>query len=233
MLFISPCLMYMPASLHHKIWCCSHAWPTGKTTTPSAMEATSKCRGYKKGVLFPTSTSMHGCYASKNISISQPNGEAKAICMGCKEECHCLMPSRTTLHRCSVCLKVSNSTLGPHGLKKECAICRPVKKIGAKLLKLGDLGSSKKNGNLMSESLSPSMPYSSVLPSTRRYNKHAVLCGVSYRKRKFRYLFLFIYVSSTPLKFLFLLCGLVQLKKRSLLYSCLKRPIYYILSKIL
>ncbi|KAL2615422.1 hypothetical protein AAZV13_08G065600 [Glycine max] len=160
----------------------------GKTTTPSAMEATSKCRGYKKGVLFPTSTSMHGCYASKNISISQPNGEAKAICMGCKEECHCLMPSRTTLHRCSVCLKVSNSTLGPHGLKKECAICRPVKKIGAKLLKLGDLGSSKKNGNLLSGSLlPPSMPSSSLaLPSTSRYNKRAVLCGVSYRKRKFR-----------------------------------------------
>ncbi|RZC12050.1 hypothetical protein D0Y65_012028 [Glycine soja] len=95
------------------------------------------------------------------------------------------MPSRANLHLCSACLNVSNSTLGPHGLKKECAICRPVKKIGAKLLKLGDLGSSKKNGNLMSESLSPSMPYSSVLPSTRRYNKHAVLCGVSYRKRKF------------------------------------------------
>lgn len=112
------------------------------------MEATSKCRRYKKGVLYPTSTSTHGCYAFKNI-YTQPNGEAKFICIGCKEECHCLMPSRTTLHRCSVCLKVSNSTLGPHGLKKECAICRPVKKIGAKLLKLGDLGSSKKNGNLM------------------------------------------------------------------------------------
>jgi len=113
------------------------------------MEATSKCRRYEKGVLYPTSTSMHGCYASKNISTSQPNGEAKFICIGCKEECHRLIPSRANSHRCSVWLNASNSTLGPYGLKKECAICRPVKKIGAKLLKLGDLGSSKKNGNLM------------------------------------------------------------------------------------
>ncbi|CAJ1936064.1 unnamed protein product [Sphenostylis stenocarpa] len=143
------------------------------------MEATSKCRRYRKGVLSATSTSMHGCYASKNISSSQPNGEAKVTCRCCKEECHCLMPSRTNSH-------FSNSTLGPPSSKKECGICRPVKQFGSKLLKLGDLGGSNKDRNLLSGSLSPSMPYSSALPSTSRYNKRAVLCGVSYKRMKFR-----------------------------------------------
>ncbi|TKY59493.1 Metacaspase-1 protein [Spatholobus suberectus] len=146
------------------------------------MEATSECRRYKKGVLSPTSTSMHGCCAWKNISSSQSNGEAKVTCRDCKAECHSLMSS----HCCSVCLNVSNSTLVPHSSKKDCGICRPVKKIGTKLFKLGDLGSSNKNENLLHGSLSPSMPSSSALPSTSRYNKRAVLCGVSYRRRKFR-----------------------------------------------
>ncbi|RDX79109.1 Metacaspase-1, partial [Mucuna pruriens] len=133
------------------------------------MEATSKCRRYRKCVLSPTtSNSVHGCNA----------------------ECHCLMPSRTNSHCCCVCHNVSDSTLGPHSSKKECGICRPVKKIGTKLFKLGDLGSCNKNGNLLSRSLSPSMPSSSTLPSTStstsRHNKRAVLCGVSYRRTKFR-----------------------------------------------
>ncbi|KAK7401158.1 hypothetical protein VNO78_12477 [Psophocarpus tetragonolobus] len=147
------------------------------------MEATSKCTRYRKGDLSLTNTSMHGFYALKTIP-NNPNGEAKVTCRVCKAECHCLMPSRTNSHSCSACLNVSNSTLRPH--KKECGICRPVKKIGTKLFKLGDLGSSNKNGNLLSGSLYPSMPSSSALPSTSRYNKRAVLCGVSYRRRKFR-----------------------------------------------
>jgi len=60
-----------------------------------------------------------------------------------------------------------------------------VKKFGTRLLKLGNLGGSNKNENFLSGSLSHSMPSSSAFPSTGRYNKRAVLCGVSYRK-KFR-----------------------------------------------
>ncbi|BAT73951.1 Metacaspase-2 protein [Vigna angularis] len=136
------------------------------------MEASSKCRRYRKGV------SVNGCYASKYISSSQSNGEAKVTCRCCKEECHCLLPSRTNL-------PFGNSTLGSHSSKKECGICCPVKKIGSKLLKLGNLGASNKDENLLSGSLSHSMPSSSAFSSTSRYNKRAVLCGVSYR-RKFR-----------------------------------------------
>ncbi|KAK7368810.1 hypothetical protein VNO80_10840 [Phaseolus coccineus] len=142
------------------------------------MEATSKCRRYRKSVLSTTNTSMNGCYASKNISSFLSNGEAKVTCRCCKEECHCLLPSRTASH-------FSNLTLEPHSSKQECGICRPVKKIGTKLLKLGNLGGSNKSENLLSGSLSHSMPSSSAFPSTGRYNKRAVLCGVSYR-RKFR-----------------------------------------------
>ncbi|XP_020222153.1 metacaspase-1 isoform X1 [Cajanus cajan] len=139
------------------------------------MEDKSKYRRYRKGVSSPTSTCMHGSYASKNISTSQSNGEAKVACKSCKPECLC----------CCVCLNVSSSTLGSQSSKKDSGICRPVRKIGAKLFKLGDLGSSNKNVNLLSGPFSPSMPSFSALPSTSRYNKRAVLCGVSY-KRKLR-----------------------------------------------
>ncbi|KAK7363127.1 hypothetical protein VNO77_05257 [Canavalia gladiata] len=114
---------------------------------------------------------MYGYYCCKNICGSKPNGEAKVTCRGCKPECHCLVPS----------------TLG-HGRSKEvCGICHPVKKIGAKLFQFGHLDSSNKHDNLLSRSLlPPPMPSSSAFPSTSRYNKRAVLCGVSYRRRKFR-----------------------------------------------
>lgn len=127
------------------------------------MEATSKYRRYKKGVLSPTiSTSMHGdCYACKNISSSQTSGETKVSCKGC---C-CFL--------CNVC----NS-------KVDCGIDCPVKKIGTKLLRLGHLDKSNRNGNLLAKPSSPSIAFSSALPI--RYNKRAVLCGVSYTKRKFR-----------------------------------------------
>lgn len=153
----------------------------------STIEATCKCRRYKKGVFSPTCTSMHGCCAWKNISSSQSNGEAQVTCRGCKAECHCLIRSKTNTYCCSVCFNVTNSTSGPHSSKKDCGICRPVKKIGTKLFRFGDQGSYNKNENLLSGSLlSPSMPSSSAMPTTRRYNKRAVLCGVSYRRRKFR-----------------------------------------------
>lgn len=119
------------------------------------MEATSKCRRYRKGVLSPTNTTMHRCYACKNISSS-----------------------------CSLYHNVSSSNLGHDQKSREdCGICCPVKKIGTKWFKHGHLDSGNKNGNSVSRS-SPSMALPSSLPS--RYNKRAVLCGVSYTKRKFR-----------------------------------------------
>ncbi|KAK7319437.1 hypothetical protein RJT34_04158 [Clitoria ternatea] len=145
-----------------------------KKTTLQTMEVTSKGGRYKKGILSPT-------------RISQPNGEAKVTNRGCKAKCHCLVSSRTNPYCCSVCHNVCNSTFGNEKPKEDHGICRPVKRIGAKLFRFGLVDSSNKNGNLLSGS-SPSVPYSSALPIsiTRRYNKRAVLCGVSYRRRKFR-----------------------------------------------
>ncbi|XP_027348656.1 metacaspase-1-like [Abrus precatorius] len=134
------------------------------------MEDTSKRGRYKKSVLSSTTSSMHGCYTCKKICGSH----------------HSLLPSKTNSCCCCVCLNVSNSTLG-HGRSKEaCGICRPVRKIGAKLFKLGHVDSSNIKDNLLSWSLDPPMPSSSALPRTRRHNKRAVLCGVSYRRWKFR-----------------------------------------------
>ncbi|XP_061364696.1 metacaspase-1-like [Gastrolobium bilobum] len=146
------------------------------------MEATSKYRRYRKGVSSPTNTAMHdGCYSCTNICSSQPNGEAKVTCRGCKAEFP--VPSRTTSYCCPVCHNVCYSTLQHGKSREEGQICCPVKKIGTKLFKLGHLNSANKNGNLLSSS-SPLVAFSSSLSC--RYNKRAVLCGVSYNKRKLR-----------------------------------------------
>lgn len=165
-------------NLHYIFWCCQlHAWHTGKTILQT-MEATSKYRRYRKGVSSPTSTTttMHGCYACKNVSGSHhPSGEAKPSSIGC---CCCFLCHSV----------ISNPTLG-HDKSREhfCGMCRPVKKIGTKLFKLGHLdNSNNKNGNLLGRSPSPSMAFPSSISLPSRYNKRAVLCGVSYTKRKFR-----------------------------------------------
>ena len=145
------------------------------------MEATLKCRRYSKVVSSPTDTTMHRCYACKNISSSQPSGEAKFTCRWCKAEC--LVPSRTNQYQCSICHNICNSTLGHEKSREVCGICSQVKKIGTKLFKHGHQDSTNKSGNLPSRP-PPSVTFSSPFPS--RHNKRAVLCGVSYTKRKFR-----------------------------------------------
>ncbi|KAE9597070.1 hypothetical protein Lal_00007440 [Lupinus albus] len=127
------------------------------------MEETSKYRRYIKGVLSQTNSTMHRC---KNISSSQPSGEAKA-------PCRC----------CSICNNIiSSSILGHEKSSEYCGICCQVKKNGTKWFKHG-YENSNKNGSVVSKSLS-AVTFPPSLP--RRYNKRAVLCGVSYTKRKFR-----------------------------------------------
>ncbi|KAK7252307.1 hypothetical protein RIF29_36156 [Crotalaria pallida] len=121
------------------------------------MEVTSKCRRYRKGV----------CYACKNISSSQPSGEAKVTC-------RC----------CSICNNISSAISGHEKSREDCGICCQVKKIGSKWFKHGYLDSGNKKGYLVMSKSSPAVAFPSSLP--RRYNKRAVLCGVSYTKRKFR-----------------------------------------------
>lgn len=145
------------------------------------MEATLQCRRCRKGVLYPTNTTMYPCYACTSISSSQPSGEAKVTCRGCKTEF--LVPARTTSYRCSVRQHASHSISEHEKPREACGICCQVKKIGHKFFKHDHQDSANKNGNLLG-SLSPSTGYSSSLFS--RCNKRAVLCGVSYTKRKFR-----------------------------------------------
>lgn len=133
------------------------------------MEATSKYRSYKKGVSSPTNTAMHYCYACRKIYNSHTSGETKTSCRGC----------------CPFPCNVSNSTLEHEKSRENCCLVGPVKKIGTKLFKLDN---SNKNGNLIGCSSSSSFPSVIGFPSSlpTRYNKRAVLCGVSYTKRKFR-----------------------------------------------
>lgn len=127
------------------------------------MEAASKYRRYRKGVSSPTSTTIHGC----------------------KAECLDLLPSRTDQYCCFFCHNnASYSTLEHEKSRENCGLGCPVKKIGSKLFKLGHPNSSNKSGNLLGRPSSTSVAFSSVLPT--RYDKRAVLCGVSYTKRKFR-----------------------------------------------
>lgn len=154
----------MPTNLHYK-YLDAACMLSGLTL--QTMEVTSKYRRYKKGDLSPTNTTVHVCNACRNICSSHhQSGETKAPCRGC---C-CFL--------CNIC----NSSL-EHGKSRENCLVGSVKKIGSKLFKLDN---SNKNGNFLgwSSSPSPSIAFPSSFP--RRYNKRAVLCGVSYSTRKFR-----------------------------------------------
>nr|KYP60565.1 Metacaspase-3 [Cajanus cajan] len=99
-------------------------------------------------------------------------GEATLACSGCQHKF--LVPISTTAYRCYKCLCVSHSISGSEKSRKESR---------AKVFKHDELNSANKNGALQ-KSLSPS-PASSSSFSTPRY-KRAVICGVTYGKRKFK-----------------------------------------------
>lgn len=76
------------------------------------MEAKIKCGSCRRGVLFPTSATVYGCYKCKKIICSHPNDQAKINCSGCGDEL--IVPINTTAYICSICQAVTTISSG-HG----------------------------------------------------------------------------------------------------------------------
>lgn len=73
--------------------------------TQKTMEAKLKCGTCRRGILFPTSTTVYGCYKCQRIICSRPNEQAKITCSGCGGEF--IVPIETTAYRCSICQAVT------------------------------------------------------------------------------------------------------------------------------
>ncbi|KAF7803727.1 metacaspase-1-like isoform X1 [Senna tora] len=139
------------------------------------MEAMYKCRKCRKGALFNTSTNKHFCYDCQRIKSSHSKiCEAKISCRGCRRDC-------------PVCHTINPSSISGHGqsnYKDTSGMGMRLIKSGVRNLKLDDMADNAYN--LLNKQRSSS--FSSIGSSflSRRHNKRAVLCGVTYRKRKFR-----------------------------------------------
>lgn len=86
-------------------FCFLHAGPVQRTTK-TAMEAKLTCRACKKGILFPTSTTIYQCYNCQRAIPSHPIGGARITCSGCGGEF--IVPTNITAYRCSFCDTLTN-----------------------------------------------------------------------------------------------------------------------------
>ena len=122
----------------------------------------------RKDVPFPTNTSTARCLVSSKISSSKLAGEAKLTCSGCQRKF--LLPKITNAYRCYKCNSVTNSTIGSEQSRKDSGV-----------FKHDQLNNAYPNGALLPPSASCSLSLSMTMG-----NKRAVICGVTYGKRKFK-----------------------------------------------
>ncbi|KAG4948282.1 hypothetical protein JHK86_041521 [Glycine max] len=102
------------------------------------------------------------------MNSSKRAGEAKFTCSGCERKF--LLPTITNAYRCYKCDSVANSTLGSEQSRKDSGVC-----------KHDQLNNAYPNGALLPPSASCSLSLSMTMG-----NKRAVICGVTYGKRKFK-----------------------------------------------
>ncbi|BAT86877.1 hypothetical protein VIGAN_05020400 [Vigna angularis var. angularis] len=138
------------------------------------MDGRNKTRARRKGVPFPSNITATRCLVSTRINSSKRVGEHTFICSGCRREF--ILAKIPNAYRCYNCERVSSSSSS-------------VSEQSTK-----DLGSFKRdhqpnsynsntNGTLQRRlSPSPSVSFSFSSPT----HKRAVICGVSYGKRKFK-----------------------------------------------
>ncbi|KAK7328143.1 hypothetical protein VNO77_22239 [Canavalia gladiata] len=134
------------------------------------MDCKPKTRTSRKGVSFISNITTTRCFVYSKISNPKRTGEATLTCLGCKREF--VVPAGITAYRCYKCQDVSYSNSGYEQSKED---------SGRKLFKHDQRHNAKTNPSLLSI-LSPSTASSS---SSIACNKRAVLCGVTYKKRKF------------------------------------------------
>ncbi|KAI9095754.1 hypothetical protein K1719_026314 [Acacia pycnantha] len=129
----------------------------------------------RRGILFPTGTTVYGCYKCRMIICSRPNEQARINCSGCGGEF--IVPIKTTAYRCSICEAVT--TTSGHGQ------WIPDSPIPVQKLKLGSI-LFEHNQSDKSHQSSSSFSTGSSFTLSRRCNKRALLCGVTYKKRRYK-----------------------------------------------
>lgn len=132
------------------------------------MNGKHKTGSRRKNVPFPANTSTTRCLFSSKMNSSKRAGEAKFTCSGCERKF--LLPTITNAYRCYKCDSVANSTLGSEQSRKDSGVC-----------KHDQLNNAYPNGALLPPSASCSLSLSMTMG-----NKRAVICGVTYGKRKFK-----------------------------------------------
>ncbi|KAK7246746.1 hypothetical protein RIF29_41616 [Crotalaria pallida] len=120
------------------------------------------------------SSSYDRSFKINSSSISQPSGKAKVTCSVCKKE---LVVSSidSTAYYCHACQERSAITKSISGYKQS----RKEKDDGDNMLK-------HNIRNFLSKPFPSKSSFSDSLSLAKRCNKRAVLCGVTYGKRKYR-----------------------------------------------
>ncbi|XP_028800771.1 metacaspase-3-like isoform X2 [Neltuma alba] len=113
------------------------------------------------------------------------NGEAQIICRECRGEFH--VPSTTTKYRCPRC-KTINLSLGNGQSDKDSGNKMGLVKFSAakNVMKSDDISQNARKSSYVMNQRPSSFSLIRSSFSFRRSNKRAVLCGVTYRKRRYR-----------------------------------------------
>lgn len=133
-----------------------------------------KTRSSRKGVLFFTNTSTTRCFdfPKKKSSKLNRDWDETLICTGCRQEFPIL--TNTTAFRCNNCNSVSYSVSGSDKSRKDSRV---------KSSKHDQPNNANTNGALLSRY---SLSAGSSSSFSKPWNKRAVICGVTYGKRKFK-----------------------------------------------
>ena len=159
--------------------CCPHAWPMRRKTTKQIMDPDGFSRASRDSVSVTKYPTEYRRYSIDNSGSSQQAQKVKVRCKSCKTEFP--VPTGTNDFRCRNC-QANNAPNQGQGQSSGGKICNGVRKFGA--ICKGRVDAGRRNVNVMDQK-----PYLSSEPSLsfpRRNNKRAVLCGVTYKKRKFR-----------------------------------------------
>ncbi|XP_054776625.1 metacaspase-3-like [Prosopis cineraria] len=138
------------------------------------MEAELKCGTCRRGILFPTSTIVYHCYNCQRVIFSRPNAQAKITCSGCGGEF--VVPIKTGAYRCSICQAVTTIS-GPVQRSSDSPIPGQKLKLDSILFKRNQSDRSHQSSSSSTES-----PFA----LSSRCNKRALLCGVTYKKKRYK-----------------------------------------------
>ncbi|KAI4296373.1 hypothetical protein L6164_036336 [Bauhinia variegata] len=114
----------------------------------------------------------------KDKKAAHQTMETRAVCKTCRKDFW--LPASTTAYRCPACQTASTDSISRNG---HCGVRNSIRRLGAKIFR-HDQPESHRIAKKSASLLKYQQPDSSSL--SRRCNKRAVLCGITYRSRTLR-----------------------------------------------